>query len=75
MSSSAPRTPVAESARTKTQVMGVVGTVAIAACLSFADFFVMAGLYRLRKVELALSFSQEHTAVTPCQTCVVAPPD
>ena len=78
-SSSASRTPVAESAGAKTQMTGVVGAVAIAllllaapgllkdlpsavlgavviaACLSFADFPTMAGLYRLRKVEFALS--------------------
>ena len=79
VSSSASRTPVAESAGAKTQVTGVVGAVAIAllllvapgllkdlpsaalgavviaACLSFADFPAMAGLYRMRKVEFALS--------------------
>ena len=79
VSSSASRTPVAESAGAKTQVTGVVGAVAIAllllvapgllkdlpsaalgavviaACLSFADFPAMAGLYRMRKVEFVLS--------------------
>lgn len=79
VSSSASRTPVAESAGAKTQVTGLVGALAIAllllfapkllqhlpsaalaavviaACWSFADFPAMAAMYRLRKVEFALS--------------------
>jgi high affinity sulfate transporter 1 len=79
VSSSASRTPVAESAGAKTQLTGLVGALAIAflllfapnllkdlpnavlgavvmaACLSFADLPAMAEMYRLRKVEFALS--------------------
>jgi MFS superfamily sulfate permease-like transporter len=81
VSSSASRTPVAESAGAKTQLTGVVGAltiamlllfapgllqdlpgaalgaVVIAACLSFADVAGMRQLYRLRKVEFALSLT------------------
>ena len=81
VSSSASRTPVAESAGAKTQLTGVVGALAIAmlllfapdllqdlpgaalgavviaACLSFADVAGMRQLYRLRKVEFALSLT------------------
>lgn len=79
ISSSASRTPVAESAGAKTQLAGLVGALAIAlllvfapnllqslpsallgavviaACLSFADVSGMLQLFRLRKVEFALS--------------------
>jgi MFS superfamily sulfate permease-like transporter len=81
VSSSASRTPVAESAGAKTQLTGLVGALAIAvlllfapnllqnlpsaalaavviaACLSFADVAGMRQLYRLRKVEFALSLA------------------
>ena len=81
VSSSASRTPVAESAGAKTQLTGVVGAacialllmfapsllkdlpsaalaaVVIAACLSFADIAGMREMYRLRKVEFALSLT------------------
>lgn len=81
VSSSASRTPVAESAGAKTQLTGLIGALAIAllllfapallkdlptaalaavviaACLSFADVKGMRELYRLRKVEFALSLA------------------
>ena len=81
VSSSASRTPVAESAGAKTQLTGLVGALAIAllllfapgllqslpsaalgavviaACLSFADVAGMRQMYRLRKVEFALSLT------------------
>jgi MFS superfamily sulfate permease-like transporter len=81
VSSSASRTPVAESAGARTQLTGVVGALAIAllllfapgllkdlpsaalaavviaACLSFADIAGMREMYRLRKVEFALSLA------------------
>jgi high affinity sulfate transporter 1 len=81
VSASASRTPVAESAGSKSQLTGVVGAltvatllmltpwllqslpsaalgaVVIAACLSFADVAGMREMYRLRKVEFALSLT------------------